>query len=141
MLEITKSLAIPDAEISISAIRASGPGGQNVNKVATAAHLRFDIAASRALDDDQKLRLLATCDRRITADGVINIKAQRFRSLEKNREDALARLANLVRAALVIRQPRKKTVPGRREKEKRLAEKMRRAKQKQSRGRVSGYED
>jgi len=141
MLEITKNLAIPDAEISISAIRASGPGGQNVNKVATAAHLRFDIAASRALDDDQKLRLIATGDRRITAGGVINIKAQRFRSLEKNREDALARLANLVRAALVIRQPRKKTVPGRREKEKRLAEKMRRAKQKQARGRVSGYED
>ena len=137
MLKITDQVVIPETELVMTAIRASGPGGQHVNKVATAIQLRFDIAGSTALDASVKERLLASGDQRISTDGVATIKAQRSRSQEQNRDDALQRLADLIRPALTPPKIRKKTKPSRQEREKRLADKARRSKIKQSRGRVS----
>ena len=137
MLRINNEIEIPDAELELNAIRSSGPGGQNVNKVATAIHLRFDISSSSVLPEDIKARLLTLRDRRISADGVVNIKAQRSRSQDKNRVDALKRLTELLQKGLVVPRTRKKTKPSRRTKEKRLADKTRRGQLKQSRGRVS----
>lgn len=136
MLRINNNIEIPESELELNAIRSSGPGGQNVNKVATAIHLRFDVTASSALPDDVKSRLLSLRDKRISADGVINIKAQRSRSQDKNRTDALNRLADLIRKGLVVPKARKKTRPSRKAKEKRLADKAHRSQVKQSRGRI-----
>ena len=125
MLTISEQVSIPDEEVELSAIRAQGAGGQNVNKVSSAIHLRFDVAAS-SLPDAVKRRLLLTPDRRITTDGVIIIKAQNHRTQDKNRAEALSRLADLVKNAL--RAPRKRipTRPGRAVKERRLDSKKKR---------------
>lgn len=137
MLTIDENIVIPDAEIRITAVRSRGPGGQNVNKVSSAVHLRFDAGASRALPDDVRERLLALKDQRITEDGIINIKAQGSRSQEKNRIEAMQRLRDLILTATVVPKTRKKTRPGKRAKEKRLADKARRSQVKQSRGKVT----
>jgi len=123
MLEITPTLHIDEREIHIDFIRASGPGGQNVNKVATAVQLRFDITHSTALASETKGRLIQLAGNRVNTDGVLLIEAKRFRTQEQNREDALQRLAELIRKALVPPKPRKKTKPTATSKTKRLASK------------------
>jgi len=135
-LKISSDIAIPMSEIEIHAIRAQGAGGQNVNKVASAIHLRFDIANSESLPDQVKQRLLALTDRRITAEGTIVIKAQVFRTRENNIRDALQRLAALVESALTVAKPRKKIRVTKAAKKKRLDNKRKRGQLKQDRRRV-----
>ncbi len=128
-------IRIPVSEIAWSAIRAQGAGGQNVNKVSTALHLRFDIRAS-SLPEDVKARLLAHNDQRITSDGVIVIKAQRYRSQDKNRADALARLHELVAAAAAVEIPRKATRPPRSVARRRVDSKVKRGELKATRRKI-----
>ena len=134
MLEISPSLGIPEDELVERFIRASGPGGQNVNKVASAVELRFDAANSPSLPEDLRARLLARRDRRITAEGVVVISAQRFRTQERNREDARERLVAMVQAATVAPVKRVATKPTRASKERRLTGKRERAQVKRGRG-------
>ena len=139
-VEVSHSLSIPDELLEFRAVRASGPGGQNANKVSNAAELRFDAAAWSDLPPAARSRLRRVAGRRMTADGLIVIDAQRFRSLEQNRADALERLLAMIRESLVEPKPRRPTRPTRASKERRLAGKTRAGHTKKLRSPVRGEE-
>src|SRR5215210_6305263 len=140
MLEVTPALAIDESELSERFVRASGPGGQNVNKVATAVELRFDVAHSTAFDNDVKERLRRLAGSRMTADGVLVIDARRHRTQPQNRADARERLADLVRQALVKPRNRRRTRPTKGSVERRIEAKQKRSQTKRARGSVGGDE-
>ena len=133
MLQITPTLAIPDAELVERFVRSGGPGGQNVNKVSTAVELRFDVARSPSLPEAVRARLLARRDRRLADEGVLVLSAQRFRTQERNREDARERLGALIAAATVAPKKRIATKPTKGAKERRLGAKRERATVKRQR--------
>ena len=136
MILITPSISIAEDEISWAFVRASGPGGQNVNKVSTAAQLRFDVAKSGSLPDAVKQRLARLAGRRMTDDGVLVIDARRYRSRQRNRDDAVSRLAALIRAAAEAPKARRRTKPTAASRRRRLDVKKRRGETKRLRGRV-----
>ena len=135
MIVVSRAVAIPDSEVTITAIRAQGAGGQHVNKTSTAIHLRFDIRAS-SLPEYYKERLLAASHHLITPDGVVVIKAQEYRSQEMNREAAVARLVSLIQELTVEHKSRRATRPTRASKERRLASKSQKSTTKSLRGKV-----
>lgn len=134
--EITPTLVIPDTDLSFAFIRASGPGGQNVNKVSSAVQLRFDMAGTTVLSDAVKSRLRALAGRRLTDDGAILITARNQRSQDHNRREALERLAELIRNALIVPKTRKATKPTRASRERRLEGKTRTQQTKRARHKV-----
>ena len=129
LIPVTDAIALDDADVSFTAIRAQGPGGQHVNKASTAVQLRFDIAAS-SLPQPIKARMMKLRDRRISGDGIVTIKAQRHRSLEKNRAEGLERLCDLIRRASATPKTRKATKPTRSSQKRRLESKLRRGETK-----------
>ena len=133
---VTRSISLPEDELQFRFVRASGPGGQNVNKVSTAVELRFDAWRSPSLSDAVRTRLLALAGRRVTNDGVIVIDAQRHRTQERNRADAIERLVELIRQATVVPRVRRATRPTRGSQERRIAGKKKRAEHKSGRGRA-----
>ena len=138
MIKVTRTIAIDESELQQEFIRASGPGGQNVNKVATAVQLRFDVGNSPSLPDDVRERLIRLAGRRITEGGVLIIDARRFRTQERNRQDAIHRLVELIRKAAERPKPRRKVKPTLKSKRRRLEAKRRRSEKKQMR-RPVGY--
>jgi ribosome-associated protein len=135
MLQISRSLTLPDSELTERFLRADGPGGQHVNRTESAVELRFDVVASPSLPELVRARLLARRDRRMTDEGVLVIQARRFREQARNRDDARERLAEIVRGALVAPKKRVATRPTRASKERRLAGKQQRSRVKQGRSR------
>ena len=133
MLTIDDRIEIPDAELVERFVRSSGPGGQNVNKVASAVELRFDVVGSKALPEDVRERILARRDRRLNDEGVLVLSAQRFRTQERNREDARERLAEIIRAATKVPIKRVATKPTKAAKRRRVADKRQRAEVKRTR--------
>ena len=136
MIRITRDIAIDEGEIRQEFVRASGPGGQNVNKVATAVQLRFNVAGSPSLPDEVRDRLVRLAGRRMTDDGVLILDARRYRTQERNRRDAMERLVALIRRAAERPKPRRKTRPTLASRQRRLESKRRRGKTKQMRGAV-----
>jgi ribosome-associated protein len=134
-MEESQSISIPESELEFRFVHGSGPGGQNVNKVATVAELRFDARSSPSLPDDVRARLLELAGKRATKDGLIVITAQRYRTQERNRKDALDRLEALIREAEIPPKPRKRTRPSKASKETRLKEKRERSRIKKERSR------
>jgi ribosome-associated protein len=140
MIEITPTIAIEEREVQLDFTRASGPGGQHVNKVATAVQLRFDVRHSPSLPAEVKERLIRLAGKRLTDSGVLIIEARRFRTQEQNRQDAMNRLVELIRRAARRPKTRRKTGPSRAARERRLAAKRRRSEKKQLRRSVSGFD-
>jgi len=138
MIDIAPGLQLDEAELEFSYILASGPGGQNVNKVATAVQLRFPVRASASLPEPVKARLVQQLGRRLTREGELVITARRFRSQERNREDAIERLVEMVRHAAQPPRKRRKTAPSRAARERRMADKRKRGERKRERGRPLG---
>ncbi len=141
MLPINHFISIPDAELEENFIRASGPGGQNVNKVSSAVELRFDAQSSPSLPDDVRVRLIRLAGQRATKEGVIIIRAERFRTQERNRADARDRLARLISRAAIQPRKRVRTKPTRASVERRLKAKTRRGGLKRTRGEKPGSDD
>ena len=135
-LLVSPDITIPDKDLSMAFVRASGPGGQNVNKVASAVQLRFDLDGCEALQERVKARLRRLAGRRLTDEGAILIIARSHRAQERNRQDALDRLSELIRTALIEPRVRRATKPSRASKEKRLTGKVKQGRNKQLRGRV-----
>jgi ribosome-associated protein len=135
MIRVTEAIAIDEADVHVKFVRASGPGGQNVNKVATAAQLRFDVAGNAALPTEVKQRLIRLAGSRMTIEGVLILDARRFRSQEQNRQDAIDRLVALLRRAATPPKPRRRTRPSLASKRRRLESKRRRGQTKEARRR------